>query len=360
MLGPHASCRLVTHPPFLKVTDTMHRHSLIAGKALGALLLGAAALAGPAAAQDDEREPERSEARLDNVGNEGTGVFHLNQAAADAVNQDNVLVAALVAGEGAALADGQTTQANFVPELSAIAGEAAIAGAANRAQGIVGINQSAAAGSSQGNLVGLALAGGESTLAITSLSATARAQGAVAAGPVGASSVSLSDFGNAASGIIQANQSAGTRGAQANIAAIAVAENGIALADALADVEAGGSPAGALPVPSGSVTLADSFNGASGLVQVNQAVGGGNAQTNLLAAAFGSYAHASAISEAGLGDLRAAPSGEETQEGDAPAQLAIGNSFEGFSGIGQVSQVVGYGNQTANTVSVSISRGPGL
>jgi len=355
----------------------MFRLRPITGRSPGALLALAAGLtlacAGPGAAQESEDEPEgfepeRSAARLNDVGNEGTGVFHLNQAAADAVNQDNVLVAALVEGTGAAFADGATTQANAGLDLAFAGGDANIAGTANEARGIVGINQSAASGSSQGNLVGLALTRGEDGLAVASLAATARAQpqaraeGAFAAGPAGASSVSLSDSGNAASGILQANQAAGAGAAQANIAAIAVAENGFALADALADVPAGGGEGhGDLPVPAGSAAITGSFNGASGLVQLNQAAGSGNAQTNLFAAAFGTHASASAIPEAGLGEMRPVPAGDaQAQDEEAGAQLSIADSFAGFTGVAQVSQVVGHGNQTANTVSVSVSRGPGL
>lgn len=316
------------------------------------------------AAQEPPPETSDDGLTLEQSGNSGTGVFHLNQTNADASNQDNILSVATAAEAGAALADANSSQsiADLSVQTAAISG-ASITDVANAASGVIGINQSAASGSSQANAIALAFTDSPGSIAIASATSSASYQFGTSADQITGASVRIDNLGNGTAGIMQANQIAGSGGRQSNLIALASAGEGIALADATALTarSTGTNPNGdqAISGEIGSASFTNSFNGATGLVQVNQATGGQNIQTNLIAAAFGSYADASAISETGLGDVR--PPSVSAQEGDAEAlenRASPEGSFDGFVGVGQVSQVVGFGNQTANTVSVSVSHGP--
>ena len=305
-------------------------------------------------------------AEIDNVGNLHRGIFHFNQDSGDSVQQANVAALAVVATLGAAVADAAASQssAQEPPQFSGRPSKGAAASAivtpaddarmtavANGATGLIAINQSAAAGSNQSNTTAVAGSFGQGGLALAS---AASAGSGTAGPPVLAlpimASATLDAVGNAASGIVQINQSAAVGTAQTNLVAIAAAPGGIALAE----VTAGGDPEGnpSYSARAGAVAITDSFNAASGLVQINQASGGGNAQANLLAAAFGSFADARIVSDTGLGQATAAPADTPPPEGEA--RTALTGSFEGFSGVAQVSQVSGYGNQTTNTIAASI------
>ena len=344
----------------MKIQRTTSLYRLSTGL-LSLLAIGTGS--GLAAQTSEPAEPESEQTELEQVGNEGTGIFHLNQSSADATNQDNVLVVAAVEQAGAAIADAGNSQIAFSQAPGSVGSKAAMTEVANGATGLVGINQSTAPGSSQGNLVALAIANDAASVAhasaVSSTSAITHSANAN-----GAPDVGIKSFGNGAVGILQANQVAGAGGQQSNIVALASAGDGIALADA---ASLDGRPDGAStidgtpPVPVSTASLRDSLNGAVGLAQINQATGGNNQQTNLIAAAFGSYADATSVSETGLGDVRSPISTAEDVENAAlDGQTDMQNSFEGFVGVGQVSQVVGYGNQTANTISVSVGAGPGL
>ncbi len=311
---------------------------------------------------EPEPEPEPEQTGLEQVGNEGTGIFHLNQSAADATNQDNVLVVSAVEQAGAAIADAGNSQRTFSPTLAVPSSAAVMTEVANGASGLVGINQSTASGSSQGNLVALAVSDDAASVAYASaVSSTSSIAYRMSAN--NAPDVGIASFGNGAVGIIQANQLAGIGGQQSNIVALASASDGIALANAAslqARPDDTSTDEGAPPPLVSTASLRDSLNGAVGLAQINQATGADNRQTNLIAKAFGSYADATTISDTGLGDVRSPVlNAEDVENAALEGQTEMQNSFEGFIGVGQVSQVVGYGNQTANTISVSIGAGPG-
>jgi hypothetical protein len=334
--------------------------------ALRWLICAAAAplLAGQALAQDQDTDDGASDnpqarspaAAIDNAGNLHRGIFHFNQDASDGTQQANVTALAFVAADGAAIADTASAQgsggtARFAAPAS-LPADARMTQVANGAAGIIGINQSAASGSQQINSTAIARTAASGGLAVASAAATGNAAGTPIAAllPSGASAASIDGVGNAASGIIQINQIAGLGGSQANLVAIAVAPGGAALADLISD---GDRPDAADPyaAAAGPVALTNSFNAASGLVQINQASGSGNAQANLLAAAFGGFADAQVVSDAGLGQATGSPVESPLPEGEG--RIALGSSFEGFSGVAQVSQVSGHGNQTTNTISAS-------
>ena len=291
-------------------------------------------------------------------------MFHLNQTNADGVNQDNLLSVATAANSGAALADATASQAISALDLpGSVSGSVLTFDAANAAAGVLGLNQSAAAGSSQANLVALALTDDPASLAHASATEVMSVRNRNGRAYNALANARIDNFGNGATGIIQTNQLAGTGGQQANIVALASAGQGIANADASAFASVANGPDGTAmtnyPAQAGAVVLSGSFAGATGIVQVNQAAGGDNIQSNLIAAAFGGFADASAISESSLADVRipAAAMSEDDAAPD-PGRVALSDPFDGFIGVGQVSLVSGYGNQTSNTISVSVSHTP--
>ncbi|WP_296722461.1 hypothetical protein [Erythrobacter sp.] len=334
--------------------------------ALRWLICAAAAplMAGAALAQDQDADDGAGDdpaartpaAAIDDAGNGHRGIFHFNQDASDGTQQANVAALAFVAAEGAAIADSAATQGSGATSLIAanagLAADASMSRIANDAAGIIGMNQSAASGSQQINSAAIARTAGPGGLAMASAAATGNAAGTPIAAllPPGSSSASMDGVGNAASGIIQINQIAGLGGRQANLVAIAAAPGGAALAEVISEGDRPNA-ADAYSGAAGPVALINSFNAASGLVQINQASGSGNAQANLLAAAFGGFADAQVVSDAGLGQATGSPVESPLPEGEG--RIALGSSFEGFSGVAQVSQVSGHGNQTTNTISAS-------
>lgn len=344
----------------------MHRCNQ-APAALRWLICAAAAplLATSALAQDSDGEGDASDdpaarapaAEIDNAGNLHRGIFHFNQDASDGGQQANVTAMAFVAADGAAIADATSAQSSDgaaqIAAATSLSADASMTQVANDATGIIGINQSAASGSNQINSAAIARSGGQGGLAVASAAAASgAAESPILALLPEASSASMDAVGNAALGIIQINQIAGLGGRQANLVAIAAAPGGAALADVISE---GDQPEAADPYAgaAGPVALTDSFNAASGLVQVNQASGSGNSQANLLAVAFGGFADAQVVSDAGLGQTTGSHADSPPPEGEG--RIALSNSFEGFSGVAQVSQVSGHGNQTTNTISASFS-----
>ncbi len=319
----------------------------------------------PCGAQVADAPPESDAeiaARLSGTGNDHTGIFQINQSAADGAQQANILSVASTAQSGAAISDSGASQqsiANQFADPADVRG-VVITDAANTANGLVAINQSAAAGTSQINNTAIATTSGSGSLALAAAHSisSGQAEGYHAVqSAMNTGLASISGSGNGSSGIFNINQAAAIGGSQANVLAAAVASNGAANAIATH----GNRRSGSAPVYNGNagqVAITDSFNAASGVVQINQTSGGYNSQSNILAIAIGDFGDATAISDSGLGEI--APQTETS--GLAPARLAgdasLSGSFEGFSGIAQVSQVSGFGNAVNNNMTVTLTHVP--
>jgi hypothetical protein len=342
------------------------REYLIAAAAAFSLLLVtpcSAQVAGPSS--DPETDSEIA-ARLSGSGNDHSGILQVNQSSADGAQQANILSVANTSQFGAAIANSTASQqsADNLFEIPTDDRGVAISGAANAANGLVAINQSSVAGTAQINNSAVATTSGNGSLALAMAQSVSNGQisgyqSAVAAitnGPV-----SLTGSGNGSSGIYTINQAAALGGSQANGLAAAVASNGIANANASHSIRRSGGSVDYAGT-AGPVSIADSFNAASGVVQINQASGGYNSQANLLAIAIGNYGDATAISDSGLSEI--GPQIEEASLIPArqASEVSLAGSFEGFSGIAQVSQVSGFGNAVSNNMTITLSTlpGPGL
>lgn len=105
-----------------------------------------------------------------------------------------------------------------------------------------------------------------------------------------------------------------------------------------------------------SDTIEGSFEGASGVVGVNQAAGSLNNQNNAIAIAVGTDA-VYALGEADLGQYNTANLADVT---DQTRTDTIAGSFGNFAGIASVNQAAGALNNQANVVDVAVSLGATL
>jgi hypothetical protein len=163
-------------------------------------------------------------------------------------------------------------------------------------------------------------------------------------------------FGNAYRGIGQANQSAGFMNNQANVVNAAV----VGKADPLCTAEVvevqfnSGVKNNADPILSCfSDTIDLSFNGFCGVGQANQSAGFANNQNNVVNVAFATNPALIATSDVIL---------EQVNVNNSICLLGVSsnctvtNSFNGFTGVGQVNQSSGSLNNQANIVSFAGSR----
>lgn len=145
------------------------------------------------------------------------------------------------------------------------------------------------------------------------------------------------------------NQAAGAGNAQANQAALSLAPGGLAIAAARAGQRVEPAGAAALARAAQARIGAGAFDGAHGLLQLNQAAGAGNAQLNRFALARGAVA---ALDDAALAAV-AGPPAEA-----APARAASGarqaaiaaDAFRDGRGVLQLNQTAGTGNASVNAI----------
>jgi hypothetical protein len=160
-------------------------------------------------------------------------------------------------------------------------------------------------------------------------------------------------------GIVDINQQAGDANNQGNVTSIAVttdANNSAALAGVIASQDNLATSPDALS-SGGTNTINNSFNGSSGIVQVNQVAGAHNDQLNIAALAFAPGANFSPVlTDIELKQIKTpgAVSGVPSYAGD---ENSINNSFDNFQGIAQVQQVAGDGNLVTNVVAIAIGGG---
>lgn len=156
-----------------------------------------------------------------------------------------------------------------------------------------------------------------------------------------------------ARGNMAINSSSGNGNAQNN--AVAIAVGGHASADLRSRQQAAGN------ADAGDAYRAAigerAFHGASGIVAVNQSSGNGNAQANLVAIAAGRYAE---VSIDHLGTVSATPptaasAGEALERNRERRAMVADSAFSGATGVVQLNQLAGSGNNTVNAFAVSVA-----
>lgn len=326
----------------------------------------------PTYAQEIDDE-EISSSTLDVFGNEHEGVFQLNQENGALSSQLNSLALGF-AVDGAAISNTSSSQAladtqESMPGALPIIFASTMQNGLNLSSGLLAVNQSSGIGSIQSNQVAVAISQAEKGFA--SALSTSFITGLVAPDPMltiptNFASSQIRNIGNGTGGLVTINQESGFATVQRNIIAVASAPSGGAYASARAFrgpksdlVEEGEMSPSNFVAAAGRVSIADSFNGASGLVQVSQASGSFNSQSNVLAVAFGGLAIARAVGDEALGAIHSDPVASQQNEAAAePGGTELSNSFAGFNGLAQIAQTSGHNNITNNTLSVSISTLP--
>jgi hypothetical protein len=178
----------------------------------------------------------------------------------------------------------------------------------------------------------------------------------------GSSAVDFLGSGNDLSGVFGINQEAGNMNQQANIRSIVVVDAGGGLADLRLDVnttqELTDNHILLRDTGPRSVSIADSFNGGSGIVGINQSAGNLNQQLHVVVVGVGVNVGPDAIQlgDAQLGQIGTDVDNTLTEEGvQGPRTNTLANSFNDFHGIAQVSQATGDMNRVTQSVGVSIT-----
>ncbi len=177
--------------------------------------------------------------------------------------------------------------------------------------------------------------------------------GVAASGPTLAQSVPLSavidgETASGAAGRVAVNQVSGQGNIQANLAALSTGEAGVVSVQLV-----GRAPAG---LSTSSRMAGASFNGATGLVSINQASGSGNAQVNVAViapnASIGQQQlrHIEPLADSALSGVAVQGRRQDTapaSEGRQDASIAS-TALRNTSGVVQVNQTAGTGNVTSN------------
>jgi hypothetical protein len=178
----------------------------------------------------------------------------------------------------------------------------------------------------------------------------------------GAASVDFTDSGNEWIGVLSINQEAGNMNQQANLRSIVIvdASGGPAVlhVDVNTSQELKNNHVTLMDAGPRSVAIDGSFNGASGIVGINQAAGNLNQQLGVIVVGVGLGADAGAIQ---LGDAQLEQIGTpadntlEEEGTKGPRTNTLSNSFNDFSGIAQISQTTGDMNRVTQVIGVTIT-----
>lgn len=167
-------------------------------------------------------------------------------------------------------------------------------------------------------------------------------------------------LGGGASGVIAINQAAGEDNQQANVGALAVNPNGLAIAhtgvsQSMTNIR------GAMPDKAEVRIDGNAFANASGLIAVNQASGSANRQANSAAIAMGIKGEV--IADSVLAETLPDAAGLVTVGKNQASVRSVSVSetaFQGAHGVVQLNQTAGSGNNSANNFALRISAEPKL
>ena len=163
-----------------------------------------------------------------------------------------------------------------------------------------------------------------------------------------------------ASGAIAVNVAAGDLNQQANLRAIAVGT------EALAGVQARQARKrdnATTPDAATAVIAGSALSGAAGIASINQASGAGNASFNAVSLALAQQGIRETDDDSTLSAAFASAGQQHGFEsGGATGNRRVASvestALQGFEGVLQLNQVAGSGNDTGNTLAMSIHTGP--
>lgn len=165
--------------------------------------------------------------------------------------------------------------------------------------------------------------------------------------------------GHQASGRTAVNQAAGVGNAQSNLAALALADRG----PALVGLQSQQRVTGGDRARNASARIdGNAFSDSQGLLSINQAAGGGNAQTNLFVIGNGALVQAdqriSGLDDAALAAVAGEQPIEATEISPWLREAVIADdAFRGSQGVVQVNQTAGIGNSSVNAIVLQLPGG---
>jgi len=163
-----------------------------------------------------------------------------------------------------------------------------------------------------------------------------------------------------ASGAIAINLAAGDFNQQANLRAIAIGPVAIA---ATGTRQSHRHDRATAPGTASAVIAGNALAGASGIASINQASGAGNASFNAVSLALAQQGIRESDDDGSLSAAFASAGQQHGFErGGATADRRVASvestALQGFEGVLQLNQVAGSGNDTGNTLAMSIQTGP--
>jgi hypothetical protein len=161
-------------------------------------------------------------------------------------------------------------------------------------------------------------------------------------------------------GIMSANQAAGTLNQQANVQVIAIGPGGETSLVTASSSGAADVIGNAIVTKDGErqTLIMNSFGGSTGLTAINQSAGHLNQQSNVATIAVGIGLSGEALA-LGDSDLEALSSDNTADiSGEHNRSDAITGSFGGYKGVAQVTQSSGDGNIVRNNLTISVQVAP--
>lgn len=163
-----------------------------------------------------------------------------------------------------------------------------------------------------------------------------------------------------AAGAIAINVAAGDLNQQTNLRAIAVGQVAIASTDTR---QARRRDLANAPDASAAVIASNALAGVSGIASINQASGTGNASFNAVSLALAQQGIRETDDDRALSAAFASAGQQhDFENGGATGNRRVASvestALQGFEGVLQLNQVAGSGNDTGNTLAMSIQAGP--
>lgn len=200
--------------------------------------------------------------------------------------------------------------------------------------------------------------GGSAASASTTVTATISGNRVEESGASHRVTIESSFRGN--TGIMSANQAAGTLNQQANVHVIAIGPGGETSLLAASSSGAADVIGNTIVTKDGErqTLIMNSFGGSTGLTAINQSAGHLNQQSNVatIAVGIGLGEEALALGDSDLGSLSSNNTAEVS--GEHERSDVITGSFGGYTGVAQVTQSSGDGNIVRNNLTISVQVAP--
>jgi hypothetical protein len=290
--------------------------------------------------------------------NGNAGIVQFSQGGGNSANQSNVVALALAGGGDAAFAlgaAGQSQDGNVINQTD-VSPTALIQDSINNNGDITQVNQDVGNSANQTNVVAIGYTGGAVAYSVGDVTQSQVGNVVNETNVTPSAMIVGSMNGNA--GITQVNQHVHNTGNQANVVALGLTGGGgAALFEDVSYVSVQTENAVTTSGGVRTALITDSLNGYAGTAQVNQSAGNFNNQANILAMAVGlsQVDQAFMLADDTLATVSANNTVLEDPDNPTSGATVIEGAFEGFQGIGLVTQVTGDSNTVTNLVGVSVT-----